>query len=480
MTTSETLYQISNLLLLLRDDDELLRLMTAVVRLVLSERDNQEAEIKWRVIVRTARERAGNIRPLLQWYQEDLETHLSLDSTSSSSQQFDVSIDSLKIYTDEELTEMAMKEAFPEDYLSQEELEPSLNVSHHENPLAGRAKRKRTVKNTEVKKRTLKNTEVMKMTEKKTEEAYLVKVEQLAKLKQKQEEDKAAVTLHCFSKTSETGKDVVAPPEGFEQMQSLRFIDNNYTKLKPSDIQGQVDPLFPEVILCVEIYNSRKVKTQEFLVLGRQMLTELKDNIHCATDQVMQKAGKYDPSGYFLIEDVFHNDLRNPSAKDYSYPILDWLWNSKDEALKKWECVLTGELQKKQKLVLGEAKSVDLPRYRTADMQSTHFCDIRFRVGASYVYCHQGDCKHTIVIRDMRMSHPEDVQNRAAYPIMFWPKRRIQKCGVCKIKRASKVAVDDKWASENSSYFCDVCFELLHSEEGPLNCDFPVFDYVHE
>jgi snRNA-activating protein complex subunit 3 len=87
-----------------------------------------------------------------------------------------------------------------------------------------------------------------------------VKVEQLAKLKQKQEEDKAAVTLHCFSKTSETGKDVVAPPEGFEQMQSLRFIDNNYTKLKPSDIQGQVDPLFPEVILCVEIYNSRKVK----------------------------------------------------------------------------------------------------------------------------------------------------------------------------------------------------------------------------
>jgi snRNA-activating protein complex subunit 3 len=100
---------------------------------------------------------------------QDLETHLSLDSTSSSSQQFDVSIDSLKIYTDEELTEMAMKEAFPEDYLSQEELEPSLNVSHHENPLAGRAKRKRTVKNTEVKKRTLKNTEVMKMTEKKTE-----------------------------------------------------------------------------------------------------------------------------------------------------------------------------------------------------------------------------------------------------------------------------------------------------------------------
>lgn len=44
------------------------------------------------------------------------------------------------------------------------------------------------------------------------------------------------------------------------------------------------------------------VQIQEFLVLGSQKLTELKDKIHCVTDQVMEKAGKYDPSGYFLIE----------------------------------------------------------------------------------------------------------------------------------------------------------------------------------
>ncbi|XP_010460656.1 PREDICTED: snRNA-activating protein complex subunit-like [Camelina sativa] len=392
---------------------------------------------------------------------EDLDTHLS---PSSSSQRFDVSTDDLKIYTDEELTEMAMKEAFPEDEnLSQKELELSLNASHH-------AKRKRTVKNTGVKKRT----------EKKTDEAYLARVEQLAKIKQKQEEDKAAVMLHCFSKTCETGKDVAAPPDGYEQMQSLKFIYNNYTKVKPSDIQGQVETLFPEVILCVEIYNSRKVKTQEILVLGRQMLTELKDKIHCLTDHVMKKAGKYNPSGYFLIEDVFHNDSRNPSVKDYSYPILDWIWNSKDEALKKWECILTGELHKKQKAVLGESKSMDVPRFRTTNMQSTRFCDIRFRVGASYLYCHQGECKHMIVIRDMRLSHPEDVQSRTAYPIIFRSKPKFQKCGVCKINRASKVAVDNKWAHENPCYFCDVCLALLHSEEGSLGCDFPVYDYVHE
>ncbi|KAL1208441.1 snRNA-activating protein complex subunit [Cardamine amara subsp. amara] len=414
---------------------------------------------------------------------QDLDTHLSLESTSSS-QQFDVSTDTLKIYTEEELTEMAMKEAFREDNLSQSELEPSLNASHLENSSAERPKRKRTAKKTEVSKSTVKKTNVRKSTAKKTEEPYVAKVEQLAKLKQKQEEDKADVRLHCFSKACENGKDEATPSEGFKQMQTLNLLNSIFFLFKqvvePSDIQGHVDSLYPEVILCVEIYNSQKYKTQEILVLGSQILTALKDKIHCVTDQVMKKAGTYDPSGYFLIEDVFHNDLRNPSATDCSKPILDWLWNSKDEALKKWECILTGELQPKQKAILGEAKSMDLPRFRTAEMQLTRFCDLRFRLGASYLYCHQGGCKHMIVIRDMRLSHPEDTQSRAAYPIKFRSKLKFRKCSVCNIRRASKIAVDDKWAKENPCYFCDYCFELLHSEEGPLKRDFPFYDYVHE
>ncbi|CAH8355510.1 unnamed protein product [Eruca vesicaria subsp. sativa] len=416
----------------------------------------------------------------------DLETHLP-----SSSHQYDLSIDGLKIYTDEELTDMAMKEAFKEDDNLSLQIQDgddddslSLNeqslivVSHPENPSAENGtsrKRRRTVKTAKVKKKT----EVKKIV-KKPEEAYIAKVEELAKLKQKQDEDKAHVRLHCFSETWEDAEDASTSLEGFEKMQSLKSIDN-YTLVKPSDIQGTVATLFPEVILCVEIYNSRKFKIQEFLVLGSQMLTELKDKIHCVTDQVMQKAGKYDPSGYFLIEDIFHNDLRNRSATDYSKPILNWLWNSKDEALKKWEGIITGELQQKQRTALGVTKAMDLPRFGSAEMQRTRFCDLRFRLGASYLYCHQGDCKHMIVIRDMRLSHPEDVQNRAAYPrLIYQLKTRAQKCSVCKIYRASKVVLDDKWGNENHCYFCDTCFGHLHNEEGPLCCDVPVFDYVYE
>ncbi|KFK44722.1 hypothetical protein AALP_AA1G294600 [Arabis alpina] len=415
------------------------------LELSTSEKLHKQTHHKWRT--RTVKEAS----PLLQ----DLDIHLSLQSPSSSHQS-DLSTHSLKIFTDEELTDMAMKEAFPEDQ--------SLNASHPGNLSAKggskTTKRKKTVKN--------------------TEEDYVAKLEQFVKLKQKQEDDKADVKLHCFSKTCDNSKDVGTSEEAFEQMQSLRFADK-YTLGKPSDSQGPVDTaLFPEVILCVEIRNSGNVKTQEFLVLGRQTLTELKDKIHCLTDQVMEKAGTYDSSGYFLVEDVFYNDLRNPSATDYSKPILDWLWDSKDEALTKWECILTGEVKKKQKAVLGEAGSMDLPRFGSADMQSTRFCDLRFRLGASYLYCHQGDCKHTIVIRDMRLSHQEDIQNKAAYPrLMYQHKPRMQKCSVCKIKRATRFAVDDKWAKENPCYFCDTCL-ALYLKGGSGKHDFPVYDYPCE
>ena len=94
----------------------------------------------------------------------------------------------------------------------------------------------------------------------------------------------------------------------------------------------------------------------------------------------------------------------------------------------------------------------------------------------------QGDCKHVIVVRDMRLIHPEDVQNRATYPITtFQLKLRFRKCSVCKIYRAEKVTVDDKWAPMNPCYFCKNCYYMLHYANGALLYDeFSVYDYHHE
>ncbi|WCJ34634.1 snRNA activating complex family protein [Euphorbia peplus] len=127
----------------------------------------------------------------------------------------------------------------------------------------------------------------------------------------------------------------------------------------------------------------------------------MRDKIYCMTVQVMQKAGQHDSSGYFLIGDVFCKDMRDPSAIDYSQPMFDFLRNSKDEAIRKWVCIVSGELQKEQKEVIGEIRTPQLPPFRSVEMGKTRFCDSRFHLGAGYLYCHQGNCKHTIAIRDM-------------------------------------------------------------------------------
>lgn len=105
---------------------------------------------------------------------------------------------------------------------------------------------------------------------------------------------------------------------------------------------------YPEVVLSIGVYHNvrKRMKIRELLVLRQQTLTELRDKICCSTDNAMQKAGQHDPSGHFLIEDTFCNDLRDPFAVDYSEPVLCWLRNSNDEAFRKWKCLVTGMSQK--------------------------------------------------------------------------------------------------------------------------------------
>ncbi|XP_065856274.1 snRNA-activating protein complex subunit [Euphorbia lathyris] len=445
---------------------------------------------------------------------EELKLELCVDSSSLSTDE-DILVDELKMFSDEDLVDMALKETLKDVRQKESSLKASQKHSNPrgENDLSlpsdgnsqlessGRegeastalellnegnccdatlvdtkpSKRRRCLKSSEGSKSGTSSKHAV-------EESCLVKAEKVLKIKQKQDQDKATARLHSLNcKISKTS---VSAPEETQGMKCLRFT-NSGKQLKPSDLKEHRAVQHPDVVLCIEVYHNIQqwTKAQELLVLGRQPLTEIRDKIYCMTDQVMQKAGQHDPSGYFLIEDVFCNDMRDPSAIDYSQPIFDWLRNSKDEALRKWECIVSGELQRKQKAVIGEVRSPQLPPFRRVEMRKTRFCDLRFRLGAGYVYCHQGDCKHTIVIRDMRLIHPEDSQNRSAYPIVrYQVKLRVQKCQICKIFRATKVTVDDKWTAYNPCYFCNDCYYLLHySENGSLlYSDFSTHDCLHD
>ncbi|KNA06379.1 hypothetical protein SOVF_181460 isoform A [Spinacia oleracea] len=313
------------------------------------------------------------------------------------------------------------------------------------------------------------------------QDSYLAKVEHLAKIRQKQEEDKASVKLHSFNREKDNSAALSSA-----NIETLKYLESSGCPGKGS-LTGKHGPIqYPEVILCVEVYHNKHAwkKTHEFLVLGSQTLTELRDKIRCLTDMVMQKADAYDPSGYFLIEEIFCNDTRDPSAINYSEPIFDWLKNCKKEALAKWNSILSG-VGKGRKVPFDSKPISKLPNFRSVDMQRTRFCDLGFRLGSGYLYCHQGDCKHGIVIRDMRLIDPDDVQNRAAYPLLVYQlKTVLKKCSVCRIYKATKVTLDDKLAGENPCYFCDNCYYLLHySAEGTLLYgydSFEVHDYLQD
>ncbi|KAL3012378.1 hypothetical protein AAZX31_07G251200 [Glycine max] len=389
---------------------------------------------------------------------QNLEAELSEDFSH-----LDISVDDLKIFTEDDLMDMALKEVF-QGRENDENHPPLLDQPNASRFGEKKSNRKRKGTNDSV-----------------LESDCIEKVEQVVRIKQKQEEDKASVKLHSFDRRI---NEAVHKSTRTERMRTLRSTSST-RKVNTASLQEHLPVLYPEVVLSVEVYhNVRKgTKIQELLVLGGQTLTALRDKIFCSTDQVMHKAGQHDPSGYFLIEDVFCPDLRDPSAIDLTRPILDWLRDSKEEAQKKWEYIITGELQKKQKAIMGEKSASQLPHFRSIEMHKIRFCDLSFQLGAGYLYCHQGDCTHTLVIRDMRLIHPEDVHNRAVYPIItFQLKLRFQKCNVCKIFRATKVTVDDKWTPENPCYFCDECFSLLHqADDGTLlYTDFVEYDYNHD
>ncbi|CAD6235375.1 unnamed protein product [Miscanthus lutarioriparius] len=310
------------------------------------------------------------------------------------------------------------------------------------------------------------------------EGSYLTKAEKWVQIKVKQDEDKFAAKAAFFQP-----KGSKSSSEKIETARSLKLICAPWkNKALRSDEHRPV--VHPEVILCVEIYQKTyaSVKSQELLVLGSQFLIDLRDNICCLTDKLMKVAGQHDHSGYFLIEDTFYNDTRLFSATDYSKPILDWLENSSDEVAEKWDAITSGVLKKRQKVLLSGLSISNVPEFKSEKMQMTRFCDLHFWPGAGYLYCHQGNCKHTIVIRDMRLIHPDDTQNQAEYPLQtFQLQKRLQKCSVCQIYLATKVTVDNKWALNNPCYFCIKSYYLLHyKEDSTLLYPHTVYDFIQE
>uniref|UniRef100_A0A2P2MAT3 Uncharacterized protein MANES_08G015000 n=1 Tax=Rhizophora mucronata TaxID=61149 RepID=A0A2P2MAT3_RHIMU len=152
---------------------------------------------------------------------QSLEAELAADCSPSSTTDDDVSVDDIKIFTDEELVEMAIKEAFRDEQNNGGCSNPcgeNLNAGTEYDVSEREGSQRTNHKGTPIK-RTSRKGKKRKM-DKHADDSYLVKVNELLKVKQKQDQDRAAAGLHSLSCKINEG--VSSSSEKAEMLKSLR------------------------------------------------------------------------------------------------------------------------------------------------------------------------------------------------------------------------------------------------------------------
>nr|XP_056722660.1 snRNA-activating protein complex subunit 3-like [Euleptes europaea] len=227
-----------------------------------------------------------------------------------------------------------------------------------------------------------------------------------------------------------------------------------------------------ELVLTLNIFYPvifQKHKTrkpyQTMLVLGSQKLTEVRDSISCVSD--LQIGGEFSShpdlapehiskdlykSAFFYFEGIFYNDMRYPECRDLSRTITEW----------------------------AESRERGYTNLQAANMEDYTFNNLNIKVGFPYLYCHQGECEHIVIITDIRLIHQDDCLDRSLYPLLtkkhwLWTK----KCFVCKMYTARWVTNNDSLAPQDPSFFCDTCFQMLHYDaDGNKLGQFLAYPYV--
>jgi snRNA-activating protein complex subunit 3 len=236
------------------------------------------------------------------------------------------------------------------------------------------------------------------------------------------------------------------PPNITQAMQKMEGLDVEPTPISTHD-----------TILTISVYHSEKhTKTEEFLCLGSQSLSLLRDKIYCLSDRLESQVGI--DSGFFFIEGVFYNDMRGETSRDYSHKLIKWAQEN------------------------GNWSLGGFPEMRSGLMESAKWDSIPLRVGAQYCYCHCGDCEHIIIVDSIRLVQEDDYPNANAYPLRtFRSKNRRRKCQICNVYPSKHVCHDDIFMDGAPYLCCTRCFTAMHyrSDES-LKYEVESYKYEHE
>lgn len=249
--------------------------------------------------------------------------------------------------------------------------------------------------------------------------------------------------------------------------------DGDAVENKQSKGVSDTDP-----ILWIDVLHASKdpAKTQSFLVRGSQTLAEVLDLVACAYDERLRV---HDRSARLLFfGGQFYADTRvlrqdaEASAPtqvvDYSTEIRAWL-QAKPSRLAKYGCSPSA----------GQDASL-----ATGSLHETRFGDLPLLVDVPGVYIHQGECEHLVRLRDARLPHEWDEQDRSAFPMRL-PNtlyRALRNCFICQHYTAKFVCYGDRLSVSDPMFFCNRCYRAAHyGQDGQLlYSDFQSFPFVQE
>lgn len=272
-------------------------------------------------------------------------------------------------------------------------------------------------------------------------------------------------TFKTLVKAKETKKN-----NSFHRSQeSFSFVKTHPTE--PDELLSKLPP-GQELKLYIRIYRptrathigrtlERPVFAEEFECLGSNMLTELRDKIHCVCNHkrffdISEHPDAPLPSkdtdpGYFFITDTFYNDKRNPSNADYSETIRNWV---------------------------KKAKGLSALKFKTALMEETQFIDLTVSLGFPQLYQHHGNCEHVFVISQLEVvTNPlRQLLSLSSYPhILTVSRYNHRTCNICGKLKYVFIVEGSNRQLHDPAYLCKQCFMSLHYVDGQKIGEFQAY-----
>ncbi len=262
--------------------------------------------------------------------------------------------------------------------------------------------------------------------------------------------------------------------------------EGNRGRIEEKVAEGEV-----VVRLAVHLPQAPAHVGEEFLVLGSQNLTVLRDTLHCLCEANVAAVEREEnerravtgapplslakPSAYFYLEGTFYVDNRVTGARDLSEGIREYLKQ-------------TGVVAPPHPGPGPAARPLGplTTEFSVAKIEERVFEDVWVRMGPSApgLYCHQGGCEHLVTVRDVRAHDPRvDPPLRGQYPFrVAFPEAALaqkRKCEACGVRLAAKVTHGDPCAPATPFFWCSDCFLQMHydAEGRALFTNYKVFPY---